>query len=114
MLKVDDVNFVTRTKDVFAHLWIPETSLVTKVCASCKKVAHAYVVICHFLYLKVWVRPPYIRILHLYRHPEKCVDICADFIAPSHKARKNTFHEKAFDKMGGYLYHSHIQISKSF
>ncbi len=23
-------------------------------------------------------------------------------------------HEKAFDKMGGYLYHSHIQISKSF
>ena len=65
MLKVDDVNFVTRAKNVLTHFWVPETSLVTKVCACLKKVAHAYVVICHFLYLKVWVRPPYIRILHL-------------------------------------------------
>ena len=28
--------------------------------------------------------------------------------------RESYEQEKAFDKMGGYLYHSHIQISKSF
>lgn len=79
MLKVNDMNFVTRAKDILTHFWVPETSLVTKVRASCKKVAHAYVVICHFLYLKVWVRPPYVRILHPAGHPEQCDDICADF-----------------------------------
>jgi heme/copper-type cytochrome/quinol oxidase subunit 2 len=34
VLKVDDVNFVTRAKDVLTHFWVPETSLVTKVRAS--------------------------------------------------------------------------------
>ena len=33
----------------------------------------------------------------------------------THRTKPVKFiHEKAFDKMGGYLYHSHIQISKSF
>ncbi|CAG2159483.1 unnamed protein product [Oppiella nova] len=37
MFKVDDVNTVTRTKNVLTHFWVPEASLVTKVRASLKK-----------------------------------------------------------------------------
>src|SRR5690554_1012262 len=41
--QIDDMNFVARTKDVFAHLGVPVTGLVAKVDASLQHVAHGYV-----------------------------------------------------------------------
>ena len=40
MLKVDDVNAVTSTKDVLVHFWVPKTSLVTKVSTCFKQSTH--------------------------------------------------------------------------
>jgi hypothetical protein len=41
MLKVDNVNLVTGAKDVFTHLRVPVTGLVSEVRAGLKQVAHA-------------------------------------------------------------------------
>ena len=42
-----------------------------------------------------------------------CRYMCGFFTHFNQMTRED-IHEKAFDKMGGYLYHSHTQISKSF
>jgi len=87
--------------------------LVTKVRASLKKVAHAYVVICHFLYLKFGLGL-HISAFSTSKGTQRNVSIYVRILLP-HPAKPVKFiHEKAFDKMGGYLYHSPIQISKSF
>ena len=43
VLKVDDVNLVTSTKDVLTHLWVPVTGLVAKVYTSLQHIAHGNV-----------------------------------------------------------------------
>src|SRR5690606_13102797 len=42
VFKVDDVDLVAGAVDVLRHARIPETGLVSEVCACLKQVAHAY------------------------------------------------------------------------
>ena len=51
MLEVDNVDLVSRAKDVLIHLWVPETGLVAKVRAGLQQLAHAY--LCHNFFSKL-------------------------------------------------------------
>src|SRR5690606_20931347 len=69
--EVDNVNLVTRAKDVAVHLRVPVTGLVTKVDTSGQHVAHAYLWHSSF---PVWVKPPYTPSInpraYSLRHPD--------------------------------------------
>ena len=45
VLKIDDMDFVAGTEDVLSHLGIPETGLVTEMCACLQQFAHGD--LCH-------------------------------------------------------------------
>ena len=83
MLKVDDVNFVTRTKDAI------------------------------FFTLKFGLGL-HIPAFSTLKGTQSNVSIYVRIFLPHRTKPVKFIHEKAFDKMGGYLYHSHTQISKSF
>src|SRR4051794_4991957 len=42
VLKVNNMDIVTCTEDVFTHLWVPVTGLVTEVDTGGQHIAHAY------------------------------------------------------------------------
>jgi len=42
LLKVDNVNFISRAEDKLAHFGIPEAGLVTEVNTSLQHIAHTY------------------------------------------------------------------------
>ena len=70
MLEVDNVDLVSRAKDVLIHLWVPETGLVAKVRAGLQQLAHAY--LCHNFSLS-WVSLPSTQnVQPTERHPALC------------------------------------------
>jgi hypothetical protein len=55
VLEIDNVNFVTSPENVLVHFGVPETGLVSEVCACLQQIAHAY--LRHDCFL-VWVTLP--------------------------------------------------------
>ena len=75
MLKIDDMNLVTSTKNVLIHFGIPEAGLVAKMDTGLQHVTHGHS--SHNNIFLVRVKPPHIPPVNPFcGHPDRCVDTC--------------------------------------